>query len=163
DAPALETMQAPGELERSSSAVIRSLDVRGRQDEFLESNSAVKLRAVLEMTHTLGKSPEVQQVLGEIMAVGFRRFPHAGDRYILLPEGPTSRLVPAVIHQRSGSTSSVTLRYIAKALSTQVMAEGKALLSSEEGEDLIGLHDSAIGDQVRSIICAPLMGPSHQP
>lgn len=165
DVPAQETLSAPppGELERSSSAVIRSLDVRGRQEDFLESNSAVKLRAVLEMTHTLGKSPEVQQVLGEIMAGVFRVFPQAEHGYILLPEGASSRLVPAVIHQRSGSSTGATLRYIAKALSTQVMAEGKALLSTEAGDDIVGLHDSVIEDQVRSILCAPLMGPSHQP
>ncbi|MEX0702823.1 MAG: GAF domain-containing protein [Planctomycetales bacterium] len=122
-----------------------------------------KLQAVLQITRDLRRSMDLEQILPRILDTVFRVFPQADRCYILqTPPGDETRLVPSAVKQRDGAPSAATLRPITRAIAQQVMTSGKAILSSEP--IAAGDPDASIFDApMRSIMSAPLLGPSRNP
>ncbi|MEX0718441.1 MAG: PAS domain S-box protein [Planctomycetaceae bacterium] len=122
-----------------------------------------KLQAVLQITRDLRGSMDLEQVLPRILDTVFRVFPQADRGYILQTAADDeTRLIPSAIRRRDGSTGAGTLSPINRVLAQHVISGGKAILSSEPGPP--GNHEDSIFDvPMRSIMGAPLLGPSRNP
>ncbi len=142
-----------------------TLDASWTGPERIEVNAETKLQAVLEITRNLGSTLDLDHVLTRILDSVFRFFPQADHGYILKSE-PKGGLRPAVLkHRERGSGGGPsTIRPIARTVAKQVLSEAKAILSSDVVYDQhAGEMPSVIEPEHRSMMCAPLMGPSQMP
>lgn len=142
---------------------VAEVDIREALGQHPGVRPETKLQAVLQITRDLGGSMELDQVLSRILDTVFRVFPQADRGYILetLPDDPT-RLTPAAIRHRDGAAGTGTLSPINRAIAQQVLSQKKAILSNEP--IATGKHDNSIFDvPMRSIMGAPLLGPSRNP
>ena len=140
--------------------IVDSLDARA--DPTVGARSQVKLKAILEITQNLGTTLAVDDVLPKILDSLFSIFPQAERGYLLLLDEPGGKLVPRTIRSRHDeSGDSTTLGVISKQIAQRVMTDGEAILSTDEMHDEFG--HSVLDFRQRSIMCAPLMGPSREP
>lgn len=160
----VETEPAPNaatqELHRGE---LHLLDFDATQDA-LDVNPGVKLRAILEITRNLGSSLDADVVLPRILESLFRIFPQADHGYVLQPERFGGDLVPRAIKQRGDESD--TISPISGTIAARVMSEGKAFLSDDPSHDQRleeQMSESIFDEKMRSVMCAPLMGPSHKP
>ncbi|HTN75131.1 MAG TPA: GAF domain-containing SpoIIE family protein phosphatase, partial [Pirellulaceae bacterium] len=81
----------------------------------------------------------------------------------LQSDGNGSELVPKAIKHKCGESD--TISPISGTVAARVMSERTAFLSGDAvNDDRLGeVNDSIFDQQVRSVMCAPLMGPSHVP
>ena len=128
-----------------------------------ELNAQTKLKAILEISHNLGSSLDTDAVLPRILDSLFRIFPQTDRGYILQSDAPNTDLVPKAIKHKSGEAD--TISPISGTVAARVMAERTAFLSGDAPNDdrLEEMNHSIFEQQVRSIMCAPLMGPTHNP
>lgn len=142
--------------------IVTSIDARGTEKR-AEINAHQKLKAVLEIAQNLGTSLDTDAVLPKILESLFRIFPQTDRGYILQSDPTTHELVPKAIKHRSGESD--TISPISGTVAARVMSERAAFLSGDVPNDdrLEEMNDSIFEQQVRSIMCAPLMGPSHAP
>jgi PAS domain S-box-containing protein len=149
------------------SEILSAVDVNVVGDQQMQVNADVKLQAVLEITRNLGSSLDVEQVLHRILESVFRIFPQTERGYILQSELQSGELMPAAIKQRDDETephAPITFRPINRAIAHEVMSEGKAILSTDSpGGGEQSFNDSVFDVDVRSMMCAPLIGPSRNP
>ncbi len=147
-----------------SSAIIMTLDASWTGPERIEVNAETKLQAVLEITRNLGSTLDLDHVLTRILDSVFRFFPQADHGYILKSE-PKGGLRPAVLKHRDRGGAPSTIRPIARTIAKQVLSEAKAILSSDVVYDqhASDIPTSVLEPEHRSMMCAPLMGPSQMP
>lgn len=143
--------------------IVTSIDARSGADTRLEINAHVKLRAVLEITQNLGSTLDTDAVLPRILESLFRIFPQTDRGYILQIDHTTGELMPKAIKHRSGEAD--TISPISGTVAVRVMSERAAFLSGDaiNDERLEEMNHSIFEQQVRSVMCAPLMGTSHTP
>ena len=145
------------------STIVTTLDLQ--KDQRTESNAAVKLRAILEITQNIGKSLDMRQVLPKTLDSVFRIFPQADRGFILLEEGTgkSKELKPCAIRttdQKGGSPG----RCISSTIASKVMNERQAILSADAiADDRFQTSDSVADFGIRSVMCAPLMSAAKQP
>lgn len=152
-----ETLTAP-----RPTTIVDSLDAR--DDSRLDVGAQVKLRAVLEIARNLGQSLAVDVFLRNILDTLFQIFPQADRGYILLADENGGRLTPRAVKLGRGEGSeSLTLGPISQSVAQRVMAEGKAILSTDDRTSDPDWAASVLEDPVSSMMSAPLMGPSHTP
>ncbi|MCA9071382.1 MAG: PAS domain S-box protein, partial [Planctomycetaceae bacterium] len=147
-----------------SSAIIMTMDASWAGPERAEVNAETKLQAVLEITRNLGSTLDLDHVLSRILDSVFRFFPQADHGYILKAEAKGG-LRPAVIKHRERGGAPSTIRPIARTIAKQVLSEAKAILSSDVIYDKQNgeMPSSVLETEHRSMMCAPLMGPSQTP
>jgi len=131
-------------------------------------NTGAQLQAMLDITHSLGSSLDMNTVMEKILDSLFRIFPQA-DRGYILEEDANGELQPHWI--KHSNDASDTISPVSGTIALRVVAEQAAFLSrdSEADERLRairrGLPDpssSIHDDHARSIMCAPLMGPRRK-
>ena len=124
-----------------------------------------KLRTVLEITRTLGSALDINQVLPKILDGLFTVFPQTDRAYILFPDPETGELeVRAQKQKEEGTLASSSLGPISHSVANRVMSQGEAILSADGiDEDDLGIADSVLDFPIRSMMCAPLLGPLHKP
>jgi sigma-B regulation protein RsbU (phosphoserine phosphatase) len=121
----------------------------------------VKLRAVLEITRSLGSSLDLDDVLPKILDNLFNVFPQSDRGYILLRDDATGELTPRAWKRRD---QTATFGPISRTIAERVMSHREAILSSDvEGDERLSDAESVLEMQIRSMMCAPLMGPSQEP
>lgn len=159
----LSTAQRTAADKQLSDRIVTSIDARSGAEKRLEINAHVKLRAVLEITKNLGSTLDTDTVLPKLLESLFRIFPQTDRGYILQVESSTQELVPKAIKHRTGETD--TISPISGTVAARVMGERAAFLSGDaiNDERLEEMNHSIFEQQVRSVMCAPLMGSSHQP
>ena len=121
-----------------------------------DQQAATKLRALLEIVHNLGHSLELRQIFPNLLDCAFRIFPQAQRGCILLAEGPAGELVPQAVKHRDPNASGRAS--ISRTIVKQVMTDGQAVLSDNAGADHRFQSDSIYQLDLRSIICAPILG-----
>jgi PAS domain S-box-containing protein len=123
----------------------------------------VKLQAVLEITRYLRSTLEPDEVLSRIVECVNHIFPHYSRLLLLRHDSASDRLVPVVVKQPADANGgSPTLTRITEALTRQVLAEGKAILSVGGAADPGDARVAAGGVTTKSLMCAPLVGPSRK-
>ncbi len=163
-APGANLAEDEGVVEERST-IVTQMDARSSVVNHVAVNAVVKLRAVLEITRSLGASLNLNDVLPRTLDSLFRIFPQAKRGYILQRDKGSGDLeLRAIKHETTGSD---TVSHIGGHVAQRVMREGVAFLSGDAlaDERLPNVRESAIDDseQIRSVMCAPLMGPSQTP
>jgi serine phosphatase RsbU (regulator of sigma subunit) len=153
-----------------SDAVLLSIDAGASGGEGGETGGAgaeARLEAVLEIVRNLGSSLAVEEMLERVLDSLFVLFGQAARGHVLLSTGPGGDLVPRGMkdsREPGGTGGQTTLRPINRQLAVHVMAERRGVLISQAIEDAPRKAGySTFDDRQRSVICAPLMGPSADP
>jgi sigma-B regulation protein RsbU (phosphoserine phosphatase) len=147
----------------SQQPILREIDVNAAQEAEADGAAAKKLDAVLQIARNLGNSLDVDAMLSQILESLFEIFPHAQRGYILQAKSPGAELSPTAIKHRNDVSD--TISPISNTVALRVMNEGTAFLSGDVLSDdrLEEIESSIFDEPVRSIMCAPLIGPSKTP
>jgi phosphoserine phosphatase RsbU/P len=140
--------------------IVHAFDVAAELESVLGSKA--QMRAVLGITRELGGTLDFDLMLPKLLEGLFAVFPQAQTGHVLLADPASGVLTPKAIKQgRAGElVVSDTFRPINQGLVHRVMHEGQALLISNQGSTA---NESVLGGGALSMICAPLIGPSHCP
>lgn len=144
---------------------IAEIDLKGPARPASRIETDVKLQAVLEITRYLRSSLEPEEVLARIVECVTHVFPHFSRSYLLRHDPIGDQLVPVVVKEPEDEAGGPpTLRPIMLALARQVLKEGKAVLSADASNcHANGDGISVLDDHTRSLMCAPLVGPTLKP
>jgi serine phosphatase RsbU (regulator of sigma subunit)/pSer/pThr/pTyr-binding forkhead associated (FHA) protein len=151
------------EVKPAADRIVTSIDARSGAELRFEINAHAKLKAVLEITQSLGSTLDTDAVLPRILESLFRIFPQTDRGYILQVDPSTGDLTPKAIKHRAGESD--TISPISGTVAARVMSERAAFLSGDAVNDerLEEMNHSIFEQQVRSVMCAPLMGSSQTP
>lgn len=149
----------PSREEKKSQIIGR---LKAAQIEDVAIAAEAKLHAIIELNRQLGSTLEVNHLLPKILDSLFVAFPQADRGFIMMPTGTDDTLGVSQIKDRDvESGEAPTLGPITQSVARQVMKEGQAILMkdlpSEDGDE------SVFDAPPRSVVCAPLMGPSQKP
>lgn len=123
-----------------------------------------KLRVVLEINKKLGSTLNVQEVLPKILDGLFSVFPQSDRGYILLPDEAGRLAVRAQKQKDEGTMVSSTLGPISNKVAERVLSKGEAILLADGlADDDFDVSDSVLDFPIRSMMCAPLIGPLQKP
>ena len=128
---------------------------------FLESQPAERLRVILDISRSLRKSLEMNDLLPKIMDSLFQIFKQADRGFIIMREEvverekPVDRLIPRVIKTRRPQDES-SASY-SRSIVRECCKKGEAFLSDDAGQDKRFNMAQSIADfRIRSVMCAPL-------
>ncbi|MCH7726121.1 MAG: SpoIIE family protein phosphatase [Planctomycetes bacterium] len=126
-----------------------------------DDTASQKLRAILKIARSLGKSLDLDVILPAILETLFDVFPQTQRGYVMQALGAGDELVLSAIKHRRKTSDTVSP--IGSTVARRVMSEGAAFLSGDELSDkrLKEIDCSVLEEEARSIICAPLIGPSR--
>ncbi|MCP4194860.1 MAG: SpoIIE family protein phosphatase [Planctomycetaceae bacterium] len=146
--------------ESSPSTIMSKVDLSSENGSVHSSASAdVKLKALIEITKSLGKSVALDQVLPQVLKSLFRIFIQADRGFIVLKneKGELETMWAEVRHQ-----SQQTCR-ISRTILDEVIRSKQAVLSADAAEDSRFEMSQSIADfRIRSMICAPLVNSEHE-
>lgn len=140
-----------------SSSVLGKIDVRRGSDESVSLHPELKLQAILEITRALGRELEVDAVLPKVLSALFQIFPQAAQGFVLLKDAESGKLlVKGTRVRKGGEADSVA---VSMTVVRQAMESGQALLSTNVLDDSRFKQSASLNKlQIRSVMCAPLMG-----
>ena len=119
-------------------------------------NAEMKLKALLEITHTLGASLSLDDVLPKLLDSLFKIFLQADRGFVVLQAGENGPLVPKAVKHRRGDGHE-TIR-ISRTIVRQAMDTKEAILSADAATDSRFDSSQSIADfRIRSMMCAPLV------
>lgn len=141
------------------STIVSKLDV-GRSSHHagmrLTVNPEVKLRAMIEIAHNLGKAVSLDEVLRKLLDSLFKIFIQADRGFVILRTQPDGVLVPkAIKHRRPEMEDQIR---ISRTIVNSAMASQEAVLSADAANDSRFDSSQSIADlRIRSVMCAPLV------
>jgi serine phosphatase RsbU (regulator of sigma subunit) len=140
----------------SGSKVMTKIEVSDTARLRLDTNPITKLKAVLEITRSLGKSLSIDDVLPKVLDSLFTIFPQADRGFIVLAEGDEGRLIPkAVKFRRPNEDDEIR---ISRTIVDEVMSSKEAILSADAATDSRFQMSQSVADfRIRSMMCAPLL------
>ena len=140
----------------SGSKVMTKIEVSDTARMRLDTNPITKLKAVLEITRSLGKSLSIDDVLPKVLDSLFTIFPQADRGFIVLAEGDEGRLIPkAVKFRRPNEDDEIR---ISRTIVDEVMSSKEAILSADAATDSRFQMSQSVADfRIRSMMCAPLL------
>ncbi len=133
-------------------------------------NAAHKLRVVVEIAQSLGRTLEVKPLLDKLLEQLFRLFPQADRGMVILCEGDQYVVrAQRLRHQRtSGPLAGVVSEPhglpaddfpFSRSLVRHALEDGVGLLSEDVGDDLkLPKTATLIALKLRSLLCVPLLG-----
>jgi len=156
DDSSVSAVMVDDESDASSSTIMSKLDVistRGKAQ--FAASAELKLNALIEITQSLGKAVELDEVLPQVLDSLFRIFHQADRGFIgLLDESGT--LVPKWTKLRR-ENSNDTIR-VSRTIANQVMKTKEAIISADAANDERFEMSQSIADfRIRSMMCAPLL------
>ncbi len=144
------------------STILSKKDASSVLQRGMSENAQEKLRALLEITRTLGTSLDLQQIFPQILDRVFLIFPQATRGSVVLAETLDDRIVPHAVKDKDDDPSEAPP--ISRTIADRVIRHGEAILSSDTSEDSrFDKSDSIVNFRIRSIMCAPLVGTSKSP
>jgi len=128
-------------------------------------NAYEKLRTVLEINRTLGSSLNIDLVLPKILDSLITVFPQTDRAYILFPNEETGELqVRGEKRKDEGTLITSSLGPISQTIANRVLSCGEAILNADGLDDnQFPVSDSVLDFPIRSMMCAPLIGPMQKP
>jgi serine phosphatase RsbU (regulator of sigma subunit) len=122
----------------------------------LQSQSAEKLKALLEIGSHLRGTLELDPLLPKIVEILFQLFKQADRGFIILQDEGTKRLIPKVIKARR--TNDETTAQFSRSIVRKSLEAVQALLSDDASHDSRFAMSQSIADfRIRSVMCAPLV------
>jgi sigma-B regulation protein RsbU (phosphoserine phosphatase) len=140
----------------SGSKMMTKIEVSDTARMRLDTNPITKLKAVLEITRSLGRSLSIDDVLPKVLDSLFIIFPQADRGFIVLTEGDEGRLIPkAVKFRRPNEDDEIR---ISRTIVDEVMSSKEAILSADAATDSRFQMSQSVADfRIRSMMCAPLL------
>ena len=141
-----------------SSSIVSRLSVSPTDRTSAGADPEVKLRAILDISKSLGQVIELDAVLARILDGLFDIFPQVEDGVVLLRDG--EQLVVKAERLRSDDKAGRNKpRSISLTVVREAIASGSAILSADAlGDDRFDSSQSIVGMKLRSMMCAPLPG-----
>ncbi|MBL9122917.1 MAG: SpoIIE family protein phosphatase [Planctomycetaceae bacterium] len=139
------------------STIMSKLDISSSEAGLRVSvRPEVKLRALIELTQSLGKTLVLDDVLHKILDSLFKIFTQADRGFVVLRMTEGGPLVPkAVKHRRPGAEETIR---ISRTIVNQVMSTKEVILSADAASDARFDMSQSIADfRIRSMMCAPLI------
>lgn len=168
EAPLEETAdnkKRPTEPDLPVGSIVSQIRTNDRDKELTQAD--VRFRAVLEINRVLGATLDVDDVLPKILDALFTIFPQSDRGYILIPDEETAELAVRAEKYRNEGTlvaSQIGLGPIPQKIANRVMLRGEAILNKDGiDEDEFEIQESVLDIPVRSMMCAPLIGPLERP
>ncbi len=124
--------------------------------QLLDAQPAEKLKALLDISTDLSRTPEEQdQLLPKIVDRLLDLFKQADRGFVILHEAAANRLVPKVINTRRPHDEA-TARF-SKSIVRRCLETGQAILSNDASNDArFNLSQSIADFRIRSVMVAPL-------
>jgi len=160
DAPAIgddTAMFVDDESTEGNSTVMQRVNVAsGATSLRLEQNPQAKLKAVLEISRSLGRALALNDVLPKVLDGLMTIFPQGDRGVVVLRDAATGKLVPrALKHRRPELVDHVR---ISRTIVQGVMAAKEAILSADAASDArFKASDSIVDFRIRSVMRAPLV------
>lgn len=143
---------APGNYAEGSSTVEAMLS--SKSDHSLETQPAVKLAALLDITARLSKTLQLDTQLPEVADGLLGLFPQADRFFLIMSEEDTGHLQPKIVRMR-GATEESTARF-SHSIVRQVLQTAQSILLREGDNSPLSSSESVISAQMRSVMCVPL-------
>jgi serine phosphatase RsbU (regulator of sigma subunit) len=149
------------EEDEGSSTILGILDAARAAAQPAAANAEAKLRALLEVGRELSRSFQTHEILERALGSIFQVFPQADRGFALLREEDGGELVPQAVRYRKAPAGPLTA---SRTIAEMVMAEGKAILSSNVATDYrFQQVQSLAGASIRTMLCAPLLDRDRRP
>jgi serine phosphatase RsbU (regulator of sigma subunit) len=145
------------EPDAGSSTIMSKLDLSISESGLrMTVRPEAKLRALMEITHNLGRTLSVDAVLPKLLDSLFKIFIQADRGLIVLREAEGAPLMlKAVKHRRPGDEDSMR---VSRTIVLQAMNSKEAILSADAASDSRFDMSQSIADfRIRSLMCAPLL------
>lgn len=115
-----------------------------------------KLEGILKISKALAGTLEIKRILPTILNTLFDIFPLADRGSIVLKDQQSGKMIPAAQkHRREDKDDTVRL---SRTILAQVMDTKSAILSADAtADDRFGVSESIAFEDIRSMICAPLL------
>nr|MCU0706435.1 SpoIIE family protein phosphatase [Fimbriiglobus sp.] len=132
---------------------------RAAAQQLLDVQPAERLRVLLDISTTLAKSLELEQLLPQLAESLFGVFKQA-DRCLLIQFDPAGRPYPRVMRaRRPGTDERFSKTIVRRCIDTQ-----QAFLSEDASADAaLGTAVSIAEFRIRSVMCAPLITSDGKP
>ncbi len=151
----------PVDSESGASSIVSKVSVVSVAGNRVVSDPEAKLQAVLEISKSLGQVLELDEVLTRVLDGLFEIFPQVQEGFVLLRDEDDNHPVIRATRNRSerpDQTPAISLTIVGEA-----MDSGEAILSADVlGDNRFQSSQSIAGLQLRSMMCAPLMGQNGQ-
>lgn len=146
---------APAALIDRPSEVVGSVVVESLAGGLPPGSAEARLRALLEISQRLARSRSLDEVLEGMLDCLFDVFSQAERGVVMLP-GESGQLSIRRHKRRDDSDDQIAVSH---SVICQVMDEGRAILSLDAADDpRFEGSQSLIGAEIRSLMCAPLIG-----
>jgi phosphoserine phosphatase RsbU/P len=141
-----------------NSTIMSKLDAVPRRGSGAQTivNPEMKLRAMIEIAHNLGKAVALDDVLPKLMDSLFKIFVQADRGFVILRSSPDGPLVTKTIKFRRADMEERAR--ISRTIINQALEGKEAILSADAASDLRFESSQSIADlRIRSVMCAPLI------
>jgi serine phosphatase RsbU (regulator of sigma subunit) len=139
------------------SSIISTLDVLESRHPRINVRPEVKLRAVMEIATNLARTLELDHVLPKILQSLFKIFPQADRGFVVLKDLATSQLAVKAMQTRSEDHSHSAR--LSMTILREALQKRQAILSGDAaGDRRFDTSESVANLQIRSVMCAPLVG-----
>lgn len=147
--------------ELAGSSILSSMDI-GRADSLrINVKPEAKLKAILEISQSLGKAIAVDEVLASILKSLFVIFPAADHGFVLLKNEQTRRY--SIRATRSRMQNADENIPVSMTIVRQAMQNRQAVLTADAADDRRFDSSESLADlQLRSVMCAPLLDQEQQ-
>lgn len=144
------------------SSIVAKIEMGSSRNLRLDLKPEAKLKAIVEISNSLGHVLDLDEVLSRGLDGLFKLFPQAEDGFVLLHDAGKSKLILRASHtKREDDESSVQ---ISMTIVRQALHSQEAILCSDAVKDHRFSHSESIAQlRLRSVICVPLMDSSDHP
>jgi sigma-B regulation protein RsbU (phosphoserine phosphatase) len=142
------------------SAILSSYSLATGGYLHLRNRPEEKLKALMELSSSLGHALTVEQLLPKLLNSLMHAFPGADRAIVLLNDLQRNQLQVRAIQLRDDEST------VSPPLSTTIikyaLRQKQVVLSNDvQGDERFSASKSLTGIQIRSVMCAPLMGPGN--
>lgn len=144
----------------ATTTVLTAIDAGSSADVMAKVRPEAKLRAVLEISQTIGQELDVDHIYPKILDSLFKIFPQA-DRALILFCDTEGEFIPKAIKHRRESEDTVRF---SRTIVRKAMEQRQAILSADASTDeRFALSESIADFRIRSVMCVPLLTQDKSP
>lgn len=158
DQSLIDADSEPDSAEDEGSSILSRVPTDHVQTVRLNVRPEAKLRAIIELTKSLGRVLKIDDVLPSILTALFSIFPQADHGFVLMKNPSTERLIVRASKSRRADDDEVVP--LSMTIVQQALESGQAMLSADATRDRRFSSSESLSDlQIRSVMCAPMLDP----
>ena len=151
-----------GEPSHDDSSILAKIEMGSSRNLRLDLKPEAKLKAILDISNSLGRVLDLDEVMSRGLDGLFKLFPQAKEGFVLLHDVDKGKLTLRA--SRSATTKQEAQVQISMTIVRQALHDREAILSSDAVQDHRFSHSESIAEmRLRSVICVPLLDSSDQP